>query len=431
MNATITQKIEKAQAYAAHWKTTTIDERIEVIRRVEELLKKNKQQYAEAITKDMHKPISQALAEVEKCAYLCAYYATIAHQEMQPKIISSPWSKSEARLEPLGVVLGIMPWNFPFWQVMRFVIPSILVGNVVLMKHASNVPLSAACLEQLFKKATDNSALYQDLPISGSETTEVIAHPVIQAVSFTGSEPVGRLVAEQAGKYLKKCVLELGGSNAFIVCKDVEVSSIIEKAVWARMQNAGQSCIAAKRFLVHESLVDSFTQAFVEQMNQLKTGDAFSQETTFGSMAKESLAEELEEQLRQSVAQGAKIIAGGHRSGAYFEPTLLTQVTSEMPVFQEETFGPLAVIVPFKDFDEAVALSNATRFGLGVSIFTNKPEEIENQLCKFDEGAVFINEMVTSDPNLPFGGVKDSGYGRELSPFALYEFANLKTIVYL
>lgn len=429
MLQTTQQAIETVQASFLKWKDFELTTRINTVKDIKKRLLENKQQYAHAITTDMNKPIALALAEVEKCAYLCDYYIENAAEFLKEQPIKTGWTKSYIAFRPLGVLLGVMPWNFPFWQVFRFVIPSLIVGNTFVVKHASNVPLSAQALEDVFNIPSLDFPIYKNLAIKSSEVAEVIAHPIVKAVSLTGSEGAGRSVAENAGKHLKKCVLELGGSNAFIVLKDADLEKAAEKAVNARMQNAGQSCIAAKRFLVHEEIYEPFVALFKQKLTNLIFGDKYDETVTFGAMAREDLAMELEQQLTQSVAQGAQVIVGGKRNGAFFEPTIVTNVSKEMPVFTQETFGPLAAIVPFKDIGEAIELSNDSNFGLGASIFTENISQLDSYLHLFQEGALFINEMVISDPHLPFGGVKNSGYGRELSHFALYEFANVQSVV--
>lgn len=421
--------IETMQSSFLKWRNFSLNERISALKDIRKKLLENKHDYAHAITTDMNKPIKLAIAEVEKCAYLCDYYIENAAKFLENQEVKTGWNKSYITFRPLGVLLGVMPWNFPFWQVFRFVVPSLLTGNVFVVKHASNVPLSAKALEDVFTIDTIDFPIYKDLSIKSSEVAHVIANPIIKAVSLTGSEHAGRSVAETAGKHLKKCVLELGGSNAFIVLNDADLDYAAEKAVSARMQNAGQSCIASKRFLIHEEVYSEFVELFKQKLSTLITGDKYNETVTFGAMAREDLAVELENQLQKSIAKGATIIAGGKRNGAFFEPTIVTNVTVDMPVFNEETFGPLAAIMPFKTIDEAIELSNKSNFGLGASIFTDNPQQLDNYLHLFDEGALFINEMVISDPHLPFGGIKNSGYGRELSHFALYEFANIQTVV--
>lgn len=421
--------IETMQSSFLKWRNFSLNERISALKDIRKKLLENKHDYAHAITTDMNKPIKLAIAEVEKCAYLCDYYIENAAKFLENQEVKTGWNKSYITFRPLGVLLGVMPWNFPFWQVFRFVVPSLLTGNVFVVKHASNVPLSAKALEDVFTIDTIDCPIYKDLSIKSSEVAHVIANPIIKAVSLTGSEHAGRSVAETAGKHLKKCVLELGGSNAFIVLNDADLDYATEKAVSARMQNAGQSCIASKRFLIHEEVYSEFVELFKQKLSTLITGDKYNETVTFGAMAREDLAVELENQLQKSIAKGATIIAGGKRNGAFFEPTIVTNVSVDMPVFNEETFGPLAAIMPFKTIDEAIELSNKSNFGLGASIFTDNPQQLDNYLHLFDEGALFINEMVISDPHLPFGGIKNSGYGRELSHFALYEFANIQTVV--
>lgn len=421
--------IETMQSSFLKWHDFSLNDRISVLKDIKEKLLQNKLDYAHAITTDMNKPVKLAIAEVEKCAYLCDYYIENAARFLEDQEVKTGWSKSYITFRPLGVLLGVMPWNFPFWQVFRFVVPSLLTGNVFVVKHASNVPLSAKALEDVFNVETIDFPIYKDLSIKSSEVANVIANPIIKAVSLTGSEHAGRSVAETAGKHLKKCVLELGGSNAFIVLNDADLDYAAEKAVTARMQNAGQSCIASKRFLIQEEVYNQFVDLFKQKLSTLIAGDKYDETVTFGAMAREDLAIELENQLEKSVSKGATVIAGGKRNGAFFEPTIVTNVFVDMPVFAEETFGPLAAVMPFKTIDEAVELSNKSNFGLGASIFTDNPQQLDNYLHLFDEGALFINEMIVSDPHLPFGGIKNSGYGRELSHFALYEFANIQTVV--
>ncbi|MGQ3089035.1 aldehyde dehydrogenase family protein, partial [Flavobacterium sp.] len=328
----------------------------------------------------------------------------------------------------LGVILGVMPWNFPYWQVFRFAIPAIIAGNTVVVKHASNVAGCGILIEELFREAGFPEGIYSNLLISGEQVEAVISHPIVKAVSLTGSEKAGAAVASAAAKQIKKAVLELGGSNAFIVCEDADVEDAIAVAVNARMQNTGQSCIAAKRFLVHDTLYDVFLDGFKKGVETLKAGDPMDESTQVGPMAREDLAIEIEKQVEKSVGMGAEIITGGKRKDAFYTPTILTGVTTDMPVFREEVFGPVAAVTTFSTFEEAVQLSNATEFGLGVSIFTKDTKGVAAKAHLFNEGAVFINAMVKSDPALPFGGVKNSGFGRELAEDGLKEFVNVKTV---
>ncbi|MFK8271140.1 NAD-dependent succinate-semialdehyde dehydrogenase [Capnocytophaga stomatis] len=421
--------IENIQNSYLLWKEYPVSQRIEIIKEIRDKLLKNTELYAKAITSDMGKPISQSIAEVKKCAYLCDYYIENSENFLKPQQIKTKWTESYITFEPIGVLLGVMPWNFPFWQVFRFVIPNLILGNIFVVKHASNVPKSADLLETIFNSDKLKFPIYKNLFLESKFVADIIAHKHIKGVSLTGSEPAGRAIAQCAGQHLKKSVLELGGSAAFIVCEDADLELAVSTAVNARMQNAGQSCIAAKRFLVHENLKEKFLSLFKLKVEALKKGDKFDLNTEIGEMAREDLAIELEKLVNESISLGAKLICGGKREGSFYEPTILSEVTPEMPVFKEETFGPVAAVTFFKTFDEAVTLSNLSDFGLGVSVFSKDVEFIKSQTYRFEEGAVYINEMLISDPHLPFGGVKNSGYGRELSQFGMYEFANIKTVV--
>ena len=422
-------KLELSRDTQAIWQKETLEHRISFLPKLAKTLSENKQQYAECITNEMHKPITQAIAEVEKCALLCTYYYENATQFLATKHIKTDASESFVTYEPLGVILGVMPWNFPFWQVFRFAVPSLTAGNTVVVKHASNVPKSAKLIQTIFEDAGFPKGCYQDLPIPSAEVAQIIANPIIKAVSLTGSEQAGIAVATEAGKHLKKCVLELGGNNAFIVLEDANLEKAVAIAVNARMQNAGQSCIASKRFLVHENIEEAFVSQLKTAVQKLKTGNPLDKTTEIGALAREDLAEELEIQVRKSIEMGAKLVCGGKRTDAFYEPTILTNVSAEMPVFKEETFGPVVAITTFKTLEEAIELSNTSEFGLGVSVFTQDIETIKKHISSFNEGAVFINEMVKSDPRLPFGGIKKSGYGRELSEDDIREFVNVKTVV--
>ena len=425
MNSTL----ELAKTTQKTWQENSISERVIYLQNLQRILLKNKEIYARLITTEMHKPITQAIAEVEKCALLCDYYLENAESFLETKKIKTENSESYVSYEPLGVVLGVMPWNFPFWQVFRFAVPTLTAGNTVVVKHASNVPKCANIIQTIFEEAGFPKGCYQNLPIPSNKVDEVIANPIIKAVSLTGSEQAGIAVATEAGKHLKKCVLELGGNNAFIILEDANLEKAVATAVNARMQNAGQSCIAAKRFLVQESIHDAFVSQFKAAVEKLKSGNPLNNDTQIGSLARVDLAKELEIQVKKSIVMGAQLILGGNRNEAFFEPTILIQVTPEMPVFKEETFGPIAAITSFKTLDDAITLSNQSDFGLGVSIFTQNIDFIKTKILAFNEGAVFINEMVKSDPRLPFGGIKKSGYGRELAEDGIKEFVNIKTVV--
>lgn len=410
------------------WRNKNVKERLNFVKTLGLVLTKQQHLLAEMCTQEMGKPIKQSLAEVEKCGVLCDYYVENAEEFLSTKTISTDANKSFTKCEPLGVILGVMPWNFPYWQVFRFAIPAIVAGNTVLVKHASNVAGCAQYLEKIFLDAGFPKGVYQNLMISSDNVEEVINHPDIKAVSLTGSEKAGASVASAAAKQIKKAVLELGGSNALIVCEDANLEKVIPIAVTARMQNTGQSCIAAKRFFVHSSLFDAFVSKFKQAIEEMVIGDPMLEDTDIGPLARVDLAKDVEKQVDRSVAMGAKVITGGKRDGAFYAPTIVTDVTNDMPLLTEEVFGPAVPIVSFETFEEVVERSNNTNFGLGVSIFTEDPDQIIDKVHLFEEGAVFINAMVKSDPALPFGGVKRSGYGRELSQEGIKEFVNVKTV---
>ncbi|MDY0988238.1 NAD-dependent succinate-semialdehyde dehydrogenase [Flavobacterium sp. CFBP9031] len=420
--------IDKADTQYSIWKEIPFSERSVLMKAAGQELRKNAREYAEIITQEMGKPITQALAEVEKCATLCDYYAENASKMLADKIIETEAHKSYVSYEPIGIVLAIMPWNYPFWQVMRFAVPALMAGNVAVLKHASNVMKSAMSIEKIFDRAGFPSGCFTNLPIGSKMVEEIIKNPKIKAVTLTGSEAAGRAVAAVAGNEIKKTVLELGGSNALVVFADCNLQKTVKTCVQARFQNAGQSCIAGKRLLVESSIADEFTKAFIEEVGKLRSGDPLSEETTIGTMARLDLAEELEKQLQDALDKGGEVLLGGKRNKAYFEPTVIGNVTTDMSIFKEEVFGPLIGITTFKDEKEAIALSNNSPFGLGVTIFTEDFEKAFRLVPKFNEGAVFVNELVKSDQRLPFGGTKNSGYGRELSQDGIQEFVNKKTV---
>jgi len=424
----IENAIDKADAQYAIWKEIPFSERSVLMKAAGQELRKNAREYAEVITLEMGKPITQALAEVEKCAALCDYYAENAPKMLADKIIETEAHKSYVSYESIGIVLAIMPWNYPFWQVMRFAVPALMAGNVAVLKHASNVMKSAMSIEKIFDRAGFPAGCFTNLPIGSKMVEEVIKHPKIKAVTLTGSEAAGRAVAAVAGNEIKKTVLELGGSNALVVFADCNLQKTVKTCVQARFQNAGQSCIAGKRLLVESSIAEEFTKAFIEEAGKLRSGDPLSEETTIGTMARVDLAEELEKQLQEALDKGGEVLLGGKRNKAYFEPTVIGNVTTDMSIFKEEVFGPLIGITTFMDEKEAVALSNNSPFGLGVTIFTEDFEKAFRLVPKFNEGAVFVNELVKSDQRLPFGGTKNSGYGRELSQDGIQEFVNKKTV---
>ncbi|MBW7871208.1 MAG: NAD-dependent succinate-semialdehyde dehydrogenase [Flavobacteriia bacterium] len=423
------QKLELAQQLFLKNKNKFQIRPKDKIRKVAEILLKKEDEFAKIISGEMGKPVKESNAEIEKSALSCNFYADNCDEFLKDRNYSTENYDAIVRYEPYGVILGVMPWNFPFWQVFRFAVPTILAGNTVVVKHASNVPKSAQAIEDIFLEAGFEPGTYQNLSLESKNVAQIIEHPYIKAVSLTGSEKAGSSVASTAGKVIKKSVLELGGSNAFIVLNDADLDDTIEKAMNARFRNAGQSCIAAKRFLVQDGIYDRFLEKFKQKTEALKMGDPFDPSTDIGPLARVDLAEDLEKQVNKSVEMGAKLILGGKRDGAYYQPSILVDAKPGMPVFNEETFGPLAVIIKFKDFEEAVELSNSTSFGLGVSICTSNVEEALKKEHLFEEGSVFFNQLVRSDPKLPFGGVKHSGFGRELSEDGIREFVNTKTIV--
>jgi succinate-semialdehyde dehydrogenase / glutarate-semialdehyde dehydrogenase len=426
----IDQKLEAAENSFQKWRKTTLDERATLMRKAAKILKGSAPEYGRTITLEMGKPISQAVAEVEKCAWVCEYYAEHAGAHLADEVVETDADLSLVRYEPLGAILAVMPWNFPFWQVFRFAAPALMAGNVGLLKHASNVFKCAENIENIFLKAGFPEGCFQSLALGSDRIEELLKNRIVKAATLTGSKPAGASVASLAGAQIKKSVLELGGSNALLVFDDADLLPAIDTCVQARFQNTGQSCIAGKRLLVQKGISNSFVRKLKEEVEKLKSGDPLNEDTYIGVLAREDLARELERQVSESVEQGARILTGGKRKGAYYAPTLVTGVTPEMPMFREETFGPALGITVFESEEDGVALANDSEFGLGVSVFTSDRDRAERLVPEFDEGAVFVNEMVKSDPRLPFGGVKTSGYGRELSGHGIQEFVNKKTVYY-
>lgn len=424
----VKNSLEKANEQFNYWKNVSFEERKKLMLNVTKELKLNKYEYAKLITLEMGKPITQAIAEIEKCAWLCEYYAENTEAHLATEIIKTDAHSSYISYKPLGVVLAIMPWNYPFWQVFRFAAPALMAGNIPVLKHASNVFGSALNIQKVFERAGFPNHCFTTLLVGSDVVGSIIENPIVIGVTLTGSEPAGAAVASIAGKNIKKTVLELGGNNALIVFKDANIDQAVDACVQARFQNNGQSCIAGKRLLIDESIAKEFLKKLKAKVNSLKSGDPQDAETYIGVMAKENLAEELEKQLQKSVKAGANIVIGGKRRGAYFEPTIVNQVTKEMEIFKEETFGPLLSVTTFKTENQAVALSNHSKFGLGVSLFSKDIERMKLLIPQFEEGAVFINDFVKSDPRLPFGGIKTSGYGRELGREGVREFVNIKTV---
>ena len=393
-----------------------------------ELLLKNIETYARTITLEMGKPISESRGEIKKCAWVCDYYAENAEKFLANEVIKTDASESYVSNEPIGCVLAIMPWNFPFWQVFRFAAPSLMAGNVGLLKHAPNVFRSALNIEDIFKEAGCPDGVFQNLIIHHKKVEAIIENKVVKAVTLTGSERAGTSVAAIAGKNIKKTVLELGGSNAFIVLEDADIDKAVEIGVKARMLNTGQSCIAAKRFIILDKVYDEFISKFIKSVQELKSGDPLDEITKVGPLARKDLAEQLHKQVQESIKKGAEILLGGNLKGSFYEPTVLTNIKPDMPVFSEETFGPVAPFIRVKDIDEAFQIAEQTKFGLGITLCTRNIEKAKKYISNVSDGAFFINELVKSDPRLPFGGTKFSGYGRELSKDGILEFVNRKTV---
>ena len=423
--------IEESSYSQRKWAAVDISKRTKIISKISDFVRNNKEVFAEIITNEMGKPISESIAEVEKCAWLCDYYVENGSKFLAEQSISSDADKSFVSFEPLGVILGVMPWNFPFWQVFRFAVPAIIAGNSVLVKHAPNVQASAVAIEKIFHDCGIPKDLFRILMIDVDIIPNIISNKHVKAVSLTGSELAGSKVAECSGQNLKKTVLELGGSDAFIVLSDADLPKCIDSAVKGRMLNNGQSCIAAKRFIVHEDVYDEFIAGLQKTIESLIVGDPMLSETQVGPLAREDILNKIENQVKESIKLGAELVSGGKRvgeSGYYYAPTILTNISQSMPVYNQETFGPVFSVFKFNDIDKMVELANDTDFGLGGSVWSKNKDKALSVARRIETGAVFINDFTKSDPRLPFGGVKNSGYGRELSEFGIKEFVNVKTI---
>ena len=427
----VSWRLDKSQDSFLLWRQTSFSDRASLFHNVSDILKRKKAEYARLITEEMGKPISASEAEIEKCAWTCDYFADNAATFLSSESVQTDGNNSFVRYDPLGGVLAVMPWNFPFFQVFRFAAPALMAGNVVLLKHSPNVSGCALLVEDIFKNAGFPEGVFTSLLISVDRVPFLIAHSGIQAVTLTGSERAGQAVAIEAGRNLKKTVLELGGSDPFIVLSDANPLKAASAAALSRTMNSGQSCIAAKRFIVEEPVAIEFENELVRQMKNFKVGDPMDRETQIGPIARLDLLNTLHGQVERSVQDGARLLVGGHRldrKGYFYAPTVLSEVKPGMAVFDEETFGPVAAISRVKDVREAVELANHTNFGLGASIWTSNSERGEALVSDIEAGVVFINEVVKSDPRLPFGGIKRSGYGRELSNFGILEFVNIKTV---
>jgi succinate-semialdehyde dehydrogenase/glutarate-semialdehyde dehydrogenase len=423
--------IDRSDRTFKEWRKVDFGERSKLMSAAAQELRDNKQVYAELMTMEMGKIISESNAEVEKCAWVCEYYAEHAEQFLADEQIETDAGKSYVAYDPLGVILAVMPWNFPFWQVFRFAAPALMAGNAALLKHASNVPGCAIAIEGVFKNAGFPADLFKTLLISSDKVEVILKNPKVKAATLTGSEWAGKSVASIAGAEIKKTVLELGGSDPYIVLKDADMDKCIKTGVQARMINSGQSCIAAKRFLVVKSQLAEFESKTTELMSQLKTGDPMNPDINAGPLARPDLVDEIDKQVQESVKQGAKLLCGGKRipgKGSYYEPTVLSGVKKGMPVFDEETFGPIMAIISVENEDEAIKLANDSQFGLGAALWTSDLKHAESLARQIESGAVFINGLVKSDPRMPFGGIKKSGFGRELSQFGIREFVNIKSI---
>jgi succinate-semialdehyde dehydrogenase/glutarate-semialdehyde dehydrogenase len=430
-DAEIEKRLSRAENAFRKYRRTTFTERSELLHAVTELLFQEKKKFAEMITLEMGKLFRDSVAEIEKCARGCRFYAENGERFLEDEVAQTDAAKSYVQYQPLGPVLAIMPWNFPFWQVFRFAGPALLAGNVGLLKHASNVPQCALAIEEIFCRAGFHDGVFQTLLIEPDQVEKVIVDPRVKAVTLTGSEKAGSAVASMAAREIKKSVLELGGSDAFIVMPSADFESALSTAVKARIINTGQSCIAAKRFMIADQIYDKFLNQFVERMRALKIGDPMDPETGIGPLATEQILQGVHDQVQKTIAAGAKLLTGGNRihgPGFFYEPTVLGDVPKESPAYREEVFGPVASIFRVRDAHDAIELANDTTFGLGSSAWTNDPEEQELFASDLDTGMVFINAMVASDPRLPFGGVKRSGFGRELGAAGIREFTNTKTI---
>lgn len=415
-----------------HWRNTSYMYRSQAMQNLSGLLKSRTEELAHLMALEMGKVKREGLAEIDKCAWVCDYYAQNAELFLENEYIETEYERSYISYQPIGVVLGIMPWNFPFWQVFRFAIPTIMAGNTVVLKHASNVPGCALMIEELFREAGFPENVFRTLLIGSEKIEDVIKHQAVRAVSLTGSTLAGKSVAAMAGGQLKKCVLELGGSDPYLILEDANLETTAQKCAAARLLNTGQSCIGAKRFIVHDDVYAEFLEYFTFEMNGARFGDPFDEESTIGPMARMDLRDELHEQVRKSVEMGADVVLGGEipmRKGAFYPPTILENVEPGMPAYHEELFGPVAAVIRVKDEKEAVEIANDTEFGLGAAVFTKDLKKGEHLAeMELQAGSCFVNDFVKSDPRLPFGGIRNSGFGRELSAAGIKEFTNMKTV---
>jgi len=414
------------------WRQTSFSHRSKLMTNVADVLRVTKEEYSKLMTLEMGKPIAQSRAEVDKCAWVCEYYAENAEKFLSDELIATDALKSFVTFQPLGIVLAVMPWNFPFWQVFRFAAPGLMAGNAGILKHASNVSGCALAIEEVFREAGFPENLFRTILVPSAQMEDVIRNEKIKAVTLTGSVPAGKAVAKSAGSVLKKTVMELGGSDPYIILEDADLEMAADTCVTARLINGGQSCIAAKRFIIVEKIYDKFEKLFVEKMKSKKMGDPFDESNYIGPQASVPLRDELHQQIEKSIELSAKLLIGGkipEMEGAWYPPTVLSNVKKGMPAYDEELFGPVAVLIKAKDEEEAIQIANDSIFGLGAAVFTRdlkRGEMIAKE--KIQAGCCFVNSFVKSDPRLPFGGIKESGYGRELSSFGIREFVNIKTV---
>jgi len=430
-NDIVLNKIEIAHNTYIKWKNSALKDRSKLMLKLAEVFDNNKEKYAKLATDEMGKTIEQSRSEIDKCALICRYYADNIEDLLADEHIATEAHKSYVTFQPLGVTLAVMPWNFPFYQVIRFAAPAVMTGNVGLLKHASNVQGCATALESAFIEAGFPEGIFTNLNVFSKQIQSIIEHKNVVAVTLTGSEPAGRSVAKIAGKNLKKSVLELGGSDAYIILEDVDLEKATDLAVQGRLQNNGQTCIAAKRFIVLDEIYDQFLALFTKKMKNIKMGNPTNQNVYLGPMARIDLRNELHEQVIKTIEQGAELVLGGQipeKKGAYYPATIITNLKPGMIAFDEELFGPVASVIKAKDEDEAIKLANNSTFGLGSGVFTGDIKRGEKIALQLEAGNSFVNKLVASDPRLPFGGIKNSGYGRELSSFGIKEFVNIKTI---
>ena len=427
----IEEKLQRSVQAAEKNRRRSFAERASRMRKTADLLEQRQRELGALATTEMGKPIKAAIAEVTKCALVCRYYADNAKQFLSDEAVKTEAEQSFIRYEPIGPVLAVMPWNFPFWQVFRFAAPALMAGNVGLLKHASNVPQCALAIEQIFRDAGFGDGEFQTLLITSEQVGKLLDDDRVKAATLTGSEPAGASVASHAAKHIKKSVLELGGSDPFLVMASARLDDAVSTAVKARIVNNGQSCIAAKRFIIHEKIAADFEKKFVAAMEALRVGNPMDEATDIGPLAMPQIVEDIDKQVQRSVAAGAKLLTGGKRIGErgnFYAPTVLANIPNDAPAAREETFGPVASLFRVRDAEEAIRLANDTSFGLGASVWTQERDEAARLIDGIESGQVFVNAMVASDPRVPFGGVKHSGYGRELGVYGIREFVNIKTV---